>query len=220
MNLEVLGPRAVGKTTLCEHIASHYDVEYVSLGRLSRQEMAAGSPMGIKMKYHVENGILYPEGFLYDFLSGRLEAALVRSNGFVLDGYPRRKSEALELMHILGDLDSALDACIELDASVDELVRRSTDRFWCSSCDLQLSVDNQTEIVPNCPNCGIDMGKRSDDSEDEIVRMHEMYLDSSEEVKAVLLAEETTKLLIIDADNELPFVVQSALYFIGQLASN
>jgi adenylate kinase len=220
MKIEVLGPRASGKTTICKKISDEFKVNYVSLGQLSRKEMNSETPLGKKMKYYVDNGIPYPDGFLVDFIQSHLQQALERTGGFILDGYPRKRSEALELVQILNELMVALDACIELEASVDELVKRTKHRFCCPSCDNQVSIPDLGNLLPFCPRCGTTMGIRSDDTVKEIKRMHELYLRESNEIKAILSAHVSLKLLTIDADGELSFITQSTLFFLRSLANN
>jgi adenylate kinase len=217
MKIEVLGPRASGKTTICKTLSNELTLEYVSLGSLSRKEIAAETLLGNKMKYYVDNGIPYPDGLLVDFMYSHLKQALEKSEGFVLDGYPRRATEAKELFQILNQLGTTLNACIELDASVDELLKRAKERFWCPSCDNQISISVQKEGQLYCPECATLMVKRSDDTPEEIKRMYKLYLKESDEVKKILLAQASLEILSIDANRSISIVTQSALFFIRSL---
>ncbi len=200
MKIEVLGPRASGKTTICRTLSEKLEIDYVSLGLLARKEMAAKTSLGNKMKSHIENGIPYPDGFLTDFMYFHLKQAIEKTGGFVLDGYPRRATEAKELIQILNQLGTTLDACIELNASVDKLIKRAENRVWCPSCDNQISISVLKKDELHCPKCATLMTKRSDDTTEEIKRMHELYLRESAEVKELLLAQTSLEIFLIDAN--------------------
>lgn len=83
MKIEVLGPRASGKTTICKTLSNEFGIDYVSLGSLARKEIAAETSLDNKMKFHVENGIPYPDEFLVDFMYSHLKQALEKTSGFV-----------------------------------------------------------------------------------------------------------------------------------------
>lgn len=136
----------------------------------------------------------------------------------VLDGYPRRATEARELIQILNQLGTTLDACVELDASVDELIRRAENRVWCPHCDNQISISVLGKDQLHCPKCASPMVKRSDDTTEEIKRMNKLYSRESSEVKKLLSAQASLEILSIDADRSISFVTQSALFFIRSLA--
>uniref|UniRef100_H2MU10 Adenylate kinase 7a n=1 Tax=Oryzias latipes TaxID=8090 RepID=H2MU10_ORYLA len=122
----VLGPPAVGKTTVAEMICKHYKIHYISTGKAIEEkisqlvvplkEMMSGSQPGdfsaeataqkelemIKQSMESSQGLL-----LFPVKGEKLNSKQCRNQGFVLDGFPESYSQAA--MHfsseILLDLD-------------------------------------------------------------------------------------------------------------------
>ncbi|NTU73729.1 nucleoside monophosphate kinase [Candidatus Roizmanbacteria bacterium] len=214
MNIEILGPRASGKTTLGKMLATELNNEYISLGTLARREVANESKIGKQMKFHIDNKIPYPEGFLIDFIRQNLQKALKNTNGFILDGYPRRVSETLEFINIMNDLGVNLDYLVELNIPLEELIRRSELRLWCPKCDFQIA---RTAIkTPHCPDCSTTLSRRSDDTPKEIERMYELYRADAEEVKGMLTVMNMVKVFSVDDLRQAPFITQGVIHLLNQ----
>lgn len=93
----MVGPPASGKGTQCELIVSKYGLVHVSTGDLLREEVRKGSPLGEKAKTFMSNGQLVPDDLINDIVFQKLNSAECQAKGWLLDGYPRTKAQALSL---------------------------------------------------------------------------------------------------------------------------
>uniref|UniRef100_A0A8C7XPZ1 Adenylate kinase 7a n=1 Tax=Oryzias sinensis TaxID=183150 RepID=A0A8C7XPZ1_9TELE len=109
----ILGPPAVGKTTVAEMICKHYKIYYISTGKAIEEkisqlkEMRSGSQPGdfsaeataqkelemIEQSMESSQGQL-TEGQVFEILQEKLNSKQCRNQGFVLDGFPESYSQA------------------------------------------------------------------------------------------------------------------------------
>jgi adenylate kinase len=73
----------------CELIAKKYGVVHISTGDLLRAEVAASTAFGVAAKEHMEKGELVPDDIVIDMVKARLAEEDARTQGWLLDGYPR-----------------------------------------------------------------------------------------------------------------------------------
>jgi adenylate kinase len=114
VNLLVLGPQGAGKGTQAKRIAGEYGVPHVSTGDMFRAAIAAGTPLGRKVKPILDAGELVPDELTVALIRERLgepDAA----EGFVLDGFPRNLAQADALDEMLGTIGRSLDAILFFD---------------------------------------------------------------------------------------------------------
>jgi adenylate kinase len=113
MNLLLLGPQGAGKGTQAKRIAAEYGIPHVSTGDMFRSAIAAGTPLGLRVKPILAAGGLVPDELTIALIRDRL-AQEDAAPGFVLDGFPRnmRQAEALDAM--LEEIGWRLDIALEL----------------------------------------------------------------------------------------------------------
>ena len=93
----LLGPPASGKGTQAEMITAEYGILSASPGAMFRQEMAAGTELGIAADRLTRLGKLLPDEMVCRVVSAWLEA---HDDEFIFDGFPRSlvQADALESM--------------------------------------------------------------------------------------------------------------------------
>ncbi|XP_063376002.1 adenylate kinase isoenzyme 1-like isoform X1 [Cydia fagiglandana] len=89
----VLGGPGSGKGTQCDKIIAKYGFTHLSSGDLLRAEVKSGSERGKSLTAIMERGELVPNELVLELLRDAIEAKLAESNGFLIDGYPREKSQ-------------------------------------------------------------------------------------------------------------------------------
>src|SRR5688572_14498705 len=87
---------ASGKGTQAGRVASELGLAHLSTGDLLRKEVAAGTPIGVKVKTNMETGVLVPDEVMTELAASHVLKAS-RSGGFILDGYPRTVEQAQDL---------------------------------------------------------------------------------------------------------------------------
>ena len=166
----LLGAPGVGKGTYARYIGPHYSIPFISTGDLVRAEIASQSALGASIKAATNRGELLDDDVVLSLLSARLHAADC-ANGFLLDGYPRRVSQAERLSQLY-----RLDLVINLVLREDILVRKLSARRVCSGCGKNYNVadinDGEYVMPPllpkqhnRCDVCGGELVQRSDDTE-------------------------------------------------------
>jgi len=97
LGVVVAGPPAGGKGTQCEKIKERFGLVHISTGDLLREAVMAQSAFGRKIKRFMEKGELVPDEIVIKMVKDRLDADDVRQRGWLLDGFPRTKEQALAL---------------------------------------------------------------------------------------------------------------------------
>lgn len=125
MRLVFLGAPGAGKGTQAVRVAQALGVPHISTGDIFRQNMADGTPLGLRVREIVEGGGLVPDEITTQLVTERLAGSDVGA-GFILDGYPRTAGQARDLDEMLGE--EGLRAAVALEVPVGELVRRMLER--------------------------------------------------------------------------------------------
>src|ERR1700731_5299548 len=70
-----LGPPGAGKGTQAKELAKHYGVPHLSTGDMLRENIAKGSPLGIKAEPLMKRGELVPDSLVLKMVARRIEEA-------------------------------------------------------------------------------------------------------------------------------------------------
>jgi len=128
MRVLMVAPPGAGKGTQADRLAKHYDIEHLASGDMLRDELAAHSELGEKVRPYVERGDLVPDDLVMRLVLDRLAAAAERG-GYVLDGFPRTVKQAEAAYeeakrHVSDGTDPRPQAVVHLDVGRNELRRR------------------------------------------------------------------------------------------------
>ncbi len=118
----LLGKQGSGKGTQGERLAAHFGIRHLSTGEMFRDSAAAGVAAGLEAKGFMDRGELVPDELVVAVVDERFGNPLEVEPGFVLDGFPRTKAQALELDRILER--NPIDIVIDLDVPTDIVVER------------------------------------------------------------------------------------------------
>ena len=109
----LFGPPGAGKGTQASAMVQKYNLCHLSTGELLRSEIAAGTPLGLQAKALIEAGSLVPD----EVVEGMIEAKFQGTegvDGFLLDGFPRTISQAMDLDEMLEARDEEVSGVISL----------------------------------------------------------------------------------------------------------
>lgn len=126
-NLILFGPPGSGKGTQSEKLISTYGFKHLSTGDLLRSEIKNQTKLGLEAKSFMDNGQLVPDAVVI----GMVDAAISANkgvNGFLFDGFPRTKAQAIALDELLGTHATSINLVLALDVPEDELVARMINR--------------------------------------------------------------------------------------------
>ena len=123
MRIVLLGPPGAGKGTQAKELVSKYGIVQLSTGDMLRAAVAAGTPVGLKIKDIMARGALVPDEVVVAIVSDRIDQPDAK-RGFILDGFPRTVPQAEALDRMLAKKALRLDAVVELKVDPDILIRR------------------------------------------------------------------------------------------------
>jgi len=122
-----LGPPGSGKSTLARLLSERAHVPWISTGDQLRQEIARATPLGRAAEPLVSAGLLVPDELVAELVHGRL-VRLGPDEGYVLDGYPRTRTQAEELWSWARARGVEPSAVLELDVAESVLFGRVRER--------------------------------------------------------------------------------------------
>lgn len=175
MRIVMLGAPGSGKGTQAKRLQAEHGWPQVSTGDLLRQAVADGTELGRRAKAAMDAGELVKDEIVLGMIKERL-AKPDAAGGFVLDGYPRNRSQAEDLERVLGELGLSLDAAVLMDVDLDILMKRLTGRRTCSKTGKLLNVYfSPKEEIDECLKAGGELVQRDDDNEETIRNRLEVY---------------------------------------------
>ncbi|MEV6907929.1 adenylate kinase [Amycolatopsis sp. NPDC051071] len=146
--LVLVGPPGAGKGTQAVALSEKLRIPHISTGDLFRAHVGEQTPLGQEAKRYLDSGELVPDSVTNEMVRERLAEPDAKA-GFLLDGFPRNTKQADVLGEILGEVDTKLNAVIQLQVSEDVVVERLLSRG------------------------------RSDDTEDVIRRRQQIYVSET-----------------------------------------
>ncbi|TVX84807.1 adenylate kinase [Paenibacillus agilis] len=198
MNILFMGPPGAGKGTQAERIVTEFGIPHISTGDAFRAAMREETPIGLKAKEYIDQGLLVPDDVTVGIVRERL-AQPDCEKGFLLDGFPRTLAQAEALDDMLGTLGRKLDHVINLSVDRELLLARLTGRRICKSCGATYHVIfNPPQQVGVCDKCQGELYQRSDDSEEKVGTRLDEYINKT----APLLNYYGDKGLLRDVDGE------------------
>ncbi|MEL7224833.1 MAG: adenylate kinase [Cyanobacteria bacterium J06576_12] len=100
MQFIFLGPPGAGKGTQAIALAQRWQVPHISTGDILRAAIEEGTAVGQEAQTYLAAGELVPDALVMDLVRSRL-AQEDAQKGWILDGFPRTRSQAQALDEIL-----------------------------------------------------------------------------------------------------------------------
>ena len=124
MRVLLVAPPGAGKGTQGALIATHFGIPHISTGDLLRDNVAAGTELGLAVQDHLSRGELVPDEIVLEMVRAALTDAAEKTGGYVLDGMPRNIEQARALYEIGRSLNMTANVALHLKADDQELIRR------------------------------------------------------------------------------------------------
>ncbi len=175
--LVLFGPPGAGKGTQSQLLTDRYQLVHVSSGDLFRKNLQQGTPLGLRAKEFMAQGILVPDEVTIDIILTEV-MSINTDDGFILDGFPRNTRQALELEGALTTRSRGLDHVVHIDVSEPELKRRLGGRYICRSCQAPYTVETDAGLQA-CERCGGELYQREDDRPEAVKRRIAVYREET-----------------------------------------
>lgn len=180
MRIVLLGPPGAGKGTLAGLIKERLGVCHIATGDILREEMKSGSKLGERVKEYVESGGLVPDEVVIAIIENKLTTDQTVEKGYLLDGFPRTKTQAEELDKILEKIDKPIEVVLYMEVGLPIIIQRLTGRRVCRECGALYHATNKPPKQSHqCDVCGGEIYQRPDDNEETIKTRMDVYTEST-----------------------------------------
>ena len=201
MRIVLLGAPGSGKGTQARKLMADKNIPQISTGDMLREAVTEGSRFGQQAKAIIDAGNLVSDDIMLGIISERLNRADAQ-DGFILDGFPRTRQQALDLTELLDQLGTPLDAAVLMDVDFEILMKRLTGRRTCSLTGRLLNVYfSSQEELDECTGAGGELVQREDDNEETIGNRLDVYRSRTEPV--VEFYRKRNQLRTVDADGTI-----------------
>lgn len=213
MRIILLGAPGSGKGTQAKILSAEKNVPHISTGDMLRAAITAGTRFGQKAKATVDAGNLVSDDIMLGIIAERL-AEPDAADGFILDGFPRTRQQAMDLEELLDQLGVPLNAAVLMDVDFDILMKRLTGRRTCSKTGKLLNVyfSSQDEL-DECAAAGGELIQREDDNEETIKNRLDVYRENTEPV--IEFYRRRDRLTSVDAEGPIDEVYVRLLNELG-----
>ncbi|MEY3221279.1 MAG: hypothetical protein RLZZ203_135 [Cyanobacteriota bacterium] len=110
-----LGPPGAGKGTQAKNLAEFLHIPHISTGDILRQAIQDQTNLGMQAQSFMDKGELVPDKLVEDMVEERLKQPDAQT-GWILDGFPRKVTQAKFLGELLINLREGGEKVINLDA--------------------------------------------------------------------------------------------------------
>ncbi len=206
MRIVLLGAPGSGKGTQAKKLMADRNIPQISTGDILRAAVTAGTRFGQQARAVMDAGNLVSDDIMLGIISERLAEADA-ADGFILDGFPRTRQQALDLEELLDQMGTPLNAAVLMDVDFEILMKRLTGRRTCSLTGKLLNVYfSPQEELDECTNAGGELIQREDDNEKTIGNRLDVYRQQTEPL--VDFYEKRDKLKKVDADGSIDEVYE------------
>src|SRR5690554_536217 len=144
LNLVLFGPPGAGKGTQSSNIIKEFGLIHLSTGDIFRANIGNFTDLGKLAKSYIDKGQLVPDEVTIDMLKSEVNK-FENPKGFIFDGFPRTKVQALALDEFLREKNTGVAGMIALEVPEDELKERLRKR----AIDSGRTDDANPEIIAN-----------------------------------------------------------------------
>ncbi|MFL0803091.1 MAG: adenylate kinase [Agarilytica sp.] len=199
MRVILLGAPGAGKGTQAKFLMESYGIPQISTGDMLRAAVAAGSPLGIKVKGVMDSGALVSDDLIIDLVKDRISQEDCEK-GFLLDGFPRTIPQA----EALGNSGVAIDHVLEIHVDDEAIVSRLSGRRVHEASGRIYHVDhNPPQEEGKDDQTGEALIQREDDQEATIRHRLSVYHEQTEPLVKFYQAVESVTFSRVDGIGSL-----------------
>jgi adenylate kinase len=171
--LLLLGPPGSGRDVLAVKVSSTFSLPYISCADLVLDYSDDEGEIGKKMRQFLHSGDMIPDAMILELISERVKKQdCVR--GFLLDGFPKTREQAVALKNHFEKAFRILPTHIR--ASCEWLINFHEGRLVCTTCGRVYHTDRSPpKNAEYCDFCETELTQRDDDSPETLRKKSENY---------------------------------------------
>jgi adenylate kinase len=177
----MFGPNGSGKGTQGAILKDKYNLPHIESGAIFRENIGKGTELGEKAKEYINRGDLVPDDITIPMILDRLKQDDCKE-GWLLDGFPRNKTQAIKLDEALKEAGLGLDVVVEVMLDREIAKNRIMGRRLCvndNNHPNNIFIDAIKPDGDKCRVCGGDLTERADDQDEEAInKRHSIYYDT------------------------------------------
>lgn len=181
MNILFFGPNGSGKGTQGAIVKEKYNLPHIESGAIFRDNIGKGTELGAKAKEYIDRGDLVPDEITIPMILDRLKQDDC-NKGWLLDGFPRNKNQAIKLDDALKAAGLDLNVVIEVLLDKQIAKNRIMGRRLCvndNNHPNNIFIDAIKPDGDKCRVCGGDLKTRADDQDEGAIdKRHSIYYDT------------------------------------------
>jgi adenylate kinase len=181
MNILFFGPNGSGKGTQGAILKDKYYTPHIESGAIFRENISGGTALGAKAKEYIDRGDLVPDDITIPMILDRLQRDDCK-DGWLLDGFPRNKNQAIKLDESLRNAGISLDIVVEIILDREIAKNRIMGRRLCvndNNHPNNIYIDVIKPDGDKCRVCGGELTKRDDDQDESAIgKRHDIYYDA------------------------------------------
>jgi adenylate kinase len=181
MNILMFGPNGSGKGTQGAIVKDKYNLPHIESGAIFRENISKGTELGAKAKEFIDRGDLVPDDITIPMILDRLKQDDC-ANGWLLDGFPRNKNQAIKLDEALKAEGLDLNVVVEVLLDKQIAKNRIMGRRLCANDNNHpnnIFIDAIKPDGDKCRVCGGDLTERADDQDEAAIdKRHSIYYDA------------------------------------------
>jgi adenylate kinase len=178
LNLILLGPPGAGKGTQAANLTDDFGLPYLATGDMMRAKRKEDSELGREVARIMDSGGLVADEVVCQVLLEAIEAR--GDDGFLLDGFPRKGSQADILDRALTERGRSITAVILIEVPDEEIVQRLAGRRQCEKGHVYHVVLNPPEQEGVCDVDGLPLAQRPDDEPQVVQKRLDVYHEETE----------------------------------------
>ena len=181
MNILFFGPNGSGKGTQGAIVKEKYNLPHIESGAIFRDNISKGTELGAKAKEYIDRGDLVPDEITIPMILDRLKQDDC-NKGWLLDGFPRNKNQAIKLDEALKAAGLDLNVVIEVLLDKQIAKNRIMGRRLCvndNNHPNNIFIDAIKPDGDKCRVCGGELKSRADDQDEGAIdKRHSIYYDT------------------------------------------
>ena len=127
MRMILVGPPGAGKGTQAGELVNRFGISHISTGDMLRAAVSQETALGKQADGYMKAGGLVPDDLVIAMVIERIQQPDC-ADGFMLDGFPRTRSQAEALDAELEKAGLALDVVLQIEVPDELIVERITGR--------------------------------------------------------------------------------------------